>query len=58
MTGEGHKDWLSDCDFHPGYIFTSIVYSFFVFYHFGTFCLYFASCFMDRLYVLNFDWLH
>lgn len=19
MTGEGHKDWLSDCDFHPGY---------------------------------------
>ena len=19
MTGEGHKDWLSDSDFHPGY---------------------------------------
>ena len=19
MTGEGHKDWLSDGDFHPGY---------------------------------------
>ena len=19
MTGEGHDDWLSDCDFHPRY---------------------------------------
>ena len=18
MTGEGHKDWISECDFHPG----------------------------------------
>jgi hypothetical protein len=18
MTGEGHKDWIADCDFHPG----------------------------------------
>lgn len=22
MTGEGHKDWISDCDFHPGYVYT------------------------------------
>ena len=22
MTGEGHTDWVSDCDFHPRYNFT------------------------------------
>ena len=24
MTGEGHKDWIADCDFHPRYVFLKL----------------------------------
>ena len=39
MTGEGHKDWLSDCDFHPGYglkiqlfIFLFLISTFYIYF--------------------------
>lgn len=39
MTGEGHKDWLSDCDFHPGYDLT--VQLFIFLFLFSMFYIYF-----------------
>ena len=27
MTGEGHDDWLSDCDFHPRFSFLYFTFS-------------------------------
>lgn len=39
MTGEGHKDWLSDCNFHPGYDLTIQLFIFL--FLISTFYIYF-----------------
>ena len=39
MTGEGHKDWLSDCDFHPGYDLTVQLFIFLFLFPCFTFIL-------------------